>query len=383
MELAKLREQIDKTDKQLLELFRERMELSRGVAQSKLESGTPLTNRAREREILARVAAESGEDAEYACRLFETLFELSKARQSEIISAASRSALREKIENALLPAEELFPRGGTVACQGTEGGNSQAACDRLLPRGSIVYVRDFRSVFDAVAAGMCEFGVLPVENSTNGSVRGVYDMLCERGMHIVRAVSMPIRHALLAKKGVGEGTITTIYSHQQAFGQCSRFVASLGGNVRVVPCGNTAEAARMAAQSEERGAAAIAAPRCAELCGLDVVREDVADSGSNVTRFVCIAKDLKIYAGADRIGLVLECENRAGALSELLATVAAHSVNMSKLESCPVPDSAFDTRFIVELEASVRDSRVVAMLEQLERSCRRFELLGCWQSSGV
>ena len=373
MELSEIRRSIDAVDDQLLNLFLERMRLSEAVGSYKNENHLPILNKQREREILAKVSEKAGSQERYAYHLFSTLFELSRSRQAELVNTPTR--VGAQIESSLAAGAALFPQTGLVACQGVEGANSQAACDRLLPRGSIVYVKTFQAVVSAVESGLCKFGVLPIENSSNGSVRAVYDLLQHHNLSIVRSTRLCIRHELLTLPGVKQSEITEIYSHEQAIGQCSKFLGSLEG-VRVIPCDNTAMAAKLVAESGNRHAAAISSHPCAALYGLECVNDAIQDSDNNYTRFVCVAKDPVIYAGANRISLVIAFENRPGALYELLAKLAALDINMTKLESCPVAGSDFEFIFFLELDASVQDPSVLAMLEEMERSCAQFQFLG-------
>ena len=374
MDLTKLREEIDAVDGQLLQLFLERMRIGEQIAAEKRENELPVLNKEREREILARVQAEAGEMEPYAYQLFTTLIELNKARQSQINAQPSR--VRPIIEKSLAAEEQVFPRTGLVACQGVEGANSQAACDKLLPRGNIMYVKSFEAVFDAVESGLCKFGVLPIENSANGSVRMVYDLLQRKRFSIVRATTLHIRHELMAKPGTKLGDITEIYSHEQAIGQCSRYLATLNGKVKVTPVANTAIAAKMVAEGVNPHAAAISSHACTELYGLVTLKEDIQDSDNNYTRFICIEKNPVIYAGANKISLILDCKNEPGALNSLLAKIAAYGVNTCKIESCPVSGRNFEFIFFFDLDASVREDGVLPMLEELERISESFTFLG-------
>ena len=373
MELSEIRRSIDAVDDQLLNLFLERMRLSEAVGSYKNENHLPILNKQREREILAKVTEKAGSQERYAYHLFSTLFELSRSRQAELVNAPTR--VGGQIKTSLAAGAALFPQTGLVACQGVEGANSQAACDRLLPRGSIVYVKTFQAVVSAVESGLCKFGGLPIENISNGSVRAVYDLLQHHNLSIVRSTRLCIRHELLTLPGVKQSEITEIYSHEQAIGQCSKFLGSLE-SVRVIPCDNTAMAAKLVAESGNRHAAAISSHPCAALYGLECVNDAIQDSDNNYTRFVGVAKDPVIYAGANRISLVIAFENRPGALYELLAKLAALDINMTKLESCPVAGSDFEFIFFLELDASVQDPSVLAMLEEMERSCAQFQFLG-------
>ena len=373
MELNEIRTRIDAVDDQLLQLFLERMGLAEEVAAYKNEHHLPIMNKQRERDILAKVMKKSGDKERYAYHLFSTLFELARSRQAELLTAPTK--VEAQVKASLAAGGEIFPQTGLVACQGVEGANSQVACDKLLPRGNIVYVKTFDAVVSAVESGLCKFGVLPIENSSNGSVRKVYELLQTHNLSIVRSTRLCIRHELLTLPGVKMEDIKEIYSHEQAIGQCSKFLGGLSG-IRVVPCANTAVAAKMVAESGSRHVAAISSHPCAALYGLECLNDRIQDSDNNYTRFICVTKDPAIYAGANRISLVIAFENRPGALYDILSKLAALDINLTKLESCPVAGSDFEFIFFLELDASVRDASVLAMLEEMERSCAQFQFLG-------
>jgi len=375
MELSEIRTKIDAVDDQLLQLFLERMALAEEVAAYKNEHHLPILNKQREREVLAKVTEKAGDKERYAYHLYSTLFELARSRQAELISAPTRVAAQVKA--SLAAGSDVFPQTGLVACQGVEGANSQVACDRLLPRGNIVYVKTFDAVVSAVESGLCKFGVLPIENSSNGSVRAVYELLQDHKLSIVRSTRLCIRHELLALPGVKMSDITEIYSHQQAIGQCSKFLNGLNG-VHVIPCDNTAMAAKAVAESGNRHAAAISSHPCAALYGLECINDSIQDSDNNYTRFICVSKDPVIYAGASRISLIVSTDNKPGALYEILSKLAALGINMTKLESCPVTGRNFEFIFFLEIEASVQDPSVMAMLQELERNCSGFQYLGSY-----
>ena len=373
MDLNQIRKRIDEIDDEMLSLFLERMECAEEVAEYKKANGLPILNRAREREILSKVREKAGDKELYAHQLFSTLMELSKASQAELL--IGNSEITGKVENMLKTEEAVFPKTGMVACQGVEGGNSQVAADRLFPRGNLIFVKSFEAVFQAVNSGLCQYGVVPIENSSNGSVRAVYELMQQYRFSIIRSTRLWIHHTLLAKPGVKAGQIRTIYSHQQAIGQCSAFLASLK-DVAVIPCENTAAAAKAVAESDDRFCAAIASAPCAELYGLDILSDRIQDSENNYTRFVCISKTPRIFEGADHISLIVSCDHRPGALHEILSKPAALGINMIKLESCPVSGRNFEFVFFIELEASLKEKGVISMLEELERSCQELILLG-------
>ena len=374
-DLKELRVEIDKIDEELVKLFVRRMEISEEVAEYKRENDLPILNKSREREVLDLAASRSGKYEQYTYQLFNNLMELSKARQQELYPKPGK--VLDVINAAKANMKDVFPKTGLVACQGVEGANSQAACDKLLPRGHIVYVKTFEAVFEAVSSGLCTFGVLPIENSSNGTVRGVYDLIQQKNFHIVRALTLPIRHELLAKKGAKLSDIKEIYSHEQALGQCSNYLSSLEG-VKLVPCANTAVAAKMVQESGRSDIAAISSHDCAELYGLSVIAEKIQNADNNFTRFICIAKDPGGYAGANRINVMFVCDNRPGALKSVLTRVAASGVNMTKLESCPQLGKTYDFVFFMELDASVYEQGIPEMLSELESMCSQFTFLGTY-----
>jgi chorismate mutase/prephenate dehydratase len=250
------------------------------------------------------------------------------------------------------------------------------AADRLFPHGTLVYFKSFDAVCAAVESGLCQFGVLPIENSTNGSVRAVYTLLRERRVGIVRATKLFIRHELLARPGVSFDDITEIYSHEQALGQCSEFLKTLGDRVKIIPCENTAVAARRVAESGSGTAAAIASHDCGALYGLKSLRDDIQNSDHNYTRFICIAKNPDLYPGANRVSLILALRHRPGALYETLAELAARGINLLKLESYPVSGHDFAFQFFLDMEASVLEAPTAALLRELERGSEGFKYLG-------
>ncbi len=307
MELSEIRGKIDKIDDELLKLFLERMGLSREVAEVKAREGLPILNKAREREILRWAQENSGEFDLYSHRLFSTIFELSRTYQRKYLTTGSN--VRSFIENSLAEDPGLFPEGGLIACQGVEGAYSQMAADRMFPRGNIIYFKNFEAVFDAVESGLCTFGILPIENSSNGSVRAVYDLLQVKNVSIVRSERLCISHELLVKPGTKLADVKKILSHEQALGQCSEFLKSLGDKVEIEKCDNTAMAAKFVAESKDPGVAAISSSNCAELYGLTALScGHIQNSDNNYTRFICITKKPVVYPGANRITLVLSCE---------------------------------------------------------------------------
>ena len=374
MDLSEIRKKIDEIDSKLLPLFLERMNLSAEVAAYKKANNLPVLSKGREREILDRVMKESGEMDQFSHRLYTTIFELSRAYQDSLNTY--NTELRKNIETALENSPEIFPKSATVACQGVEGAYSQMAADKIFPRGNLMFFKTFEAVFDAVENGLCRFGVVPIENSSNGSVRATYDLLRTKNVKIVKSDRLCIRHELLAKPGAKLEDIKEIRSHEQALGQCSEFLKGLGPDVKIKPVANTAMAAKSVADSDDLTVAAIASHSGCELYGLVPLKQNIQNSDNNYTRFICISKNTEIYPGANRISLVLECEHRPGTLYQILAKLAALEVDILKLESCPIVGHDFEFMFFFEISANVKDPNTIAMLESLERDCRKLIFLG-------
>ena len=375
-DLEECREEIDRVDDELTRLMEKRLAVSERIAELKRAAGRPVTDPARERAILTRVTGLVPEDHVIGVRqLFTTLFGLSKALQRQRIGAGG--ALLEEIENAT--TSERFPARAIVACPGVEGSYAQQAASLLFPIPTIFYFKGFEKVFEAVEKGMCPYGVLPVENSAAGSVASVYDLMRQHRFHVVRALRLKVDHVLLAPKGVTMADVRRISSHPHAIAQCGRFLKA-HPEIRVEPGTNTAAAAKALAASGALDAAVIASRVCAELYGLDVVAEDICDAAYNYTRFICIAKDLEIRPDANKISLMLSLPHRPGALNGIIAKFAAIDVNLTKLESRPVPGKDFEFSFVFDFEASPADPRVRALLAELssDPEIEHFTFLGAF-----
>ena len=372
MELNEIRNEIDSLDKELLPLILKRMELSDLAVKS--GALTPAEIKSRERELLKWAGENSGSLEPFIHRFYTYLFELGRAYRET--RSPYGGAVRGEVTKALSLNCGEFPQTGTVAVQGVEGAYAQMAADRMFPRGNLIFFKSFEAVFDAVESGLCRFGVVPIENSSNGSVRANYDLLNRKNVKIVRSERLFVRHELLAQKGATLDKIREIRSHEQALGQCSEFLKSLGDRVKVVPCANTAMAAELAARSEFGDIAAIASHSACELYGLVPIAKDIQNSDNNYTRFICISREPEIYPGADRISLILALKHRPGALYEILAKLTALEINLIKLESCPIVGHDFEFMFFFEMQGSVRDPKVAALLESLEQSCESFKFLG-------
>ncbi|MCL2106369.1 MAG: chorismate mutase [Oscillospiraceae bacterium] len=377
MTLEELRGEIDSVDDSLLALFERRMELAREVWRYKEEHALPLRDRERERKLLYRLCEKAPPAlAEYAAALFSSLMELSASYQAA--QNQRDSAVKRLLSQAAAHTPKEFPARAAVACQGVEGAYSQAACDKLFSLADITYMDSFEGVFQAVESGLCRFGVLPLENSSAGSVNEVYDLLGRYQFHIVRGVKLPIAHSLLAPQGTKLEDVREVFSHEQALRQCSQFLKSLNG-VKVTESENTARAARQVAGAGRGDAAVISSLDCAELYGLSVLSYHVQNSDSNYTRFICVSKEPEIYPGAHRTSLMLALKHRPGALYHVLARFYTHGINLNKLESRPIPGREFAFMFYFDIETPVISDSLQQLLAELEREADMFRYLGTYQ----
>ena len=376
MELKDVREQIDSIDNEIVRLFQERMKVAADVAEYKKANGKAILDKARERQKLNDIVEKTDEDFKsYMHVLYSLIFELSRSYQGRLINDGT--GLQKRIEDAVENTEKLFPKRAEVACQGVEGAYSQIACEKLFSMPNIMYFNSFEGVFAAIDQGLCRYGVLPIENSTAGSVNKIYDLMIKYDFSIVRSTRIKVDHNLLAKKGVKLSDIKEIFSHEQAISQCAEFLKKLNG-VKVTACENTAIAAKRVAESERSDVAALSSRTCAELYDLACIEEAVQDKGNNHTRFICISKKLEIYPGADKTSIMIMTDHKPGALYKLLSRFYALGINLTKLESRPLPDRDFEFMFYFDLETSVYSPEFITLIGELESSCEQFRYLGSY-----
>ena len=376
MDLKDLRLEIDAIDDELVKLFTQRMEISAQIAGYKKEKSLPIFVPAREREKLADVAEKAGPDmANYTRVLYSMLFELSRGYQAKLNGEIS--PLYKEITHAIENTPKLFPQAPMVACQGVEGAYSQIACEKMFKNPFIMYFKNFEGVFSAIDNGLCQYGILPLENSTAGSVKKVYDLMIEHNFSIVRTFRLKIDHNLLAKPGTKLSDIKEVYSHEQAINQCSEFLHAMTG-ITVIPVANTAIAAEMVSKSDRKDIAALPSRACAELYNLEVIASSIQDKGNNRTRFICISKNLEIYPGSDKTSIMMVLPHRPGSLYKLLARLYTLGINVTKLESRPIPDRDFEFMFYFDLETSIYSEEFVQLMCELENLCEDFKYLGSY-----
>ena len=379
MDLQELRQQINEIDEQLVPLFLKRMGLSTEVAKYKQAHNKPVLDKTRERELLKKVSAMTDDKdlSLYTRLLYADIMGLSRSYQHKYLEADGTQLSAQIQDAADKFAKTDLPETAVVACQGVEGAYSSLACERLFKNPDIMFFKDWEGVFAAVQQGLCRYGILPIENSTAGSVNHVYDLMNQYKFYIVKSVRLKVDHSLLAKKGVQLSEIKEIFSHEQAISQCSNFLSKLDG-VKVTVCENTAAAAKRVAESGRRDVAAICSQECRELYSLSCLSESIQNSGNNYTRFICIGKDLEIFTGANKTSLMLTLPHRPGALYDVLSRFYALDINLLKLESRPKPNSDFEFLFYFDVESSVYAENFRQMIVQLENAAEQFCYLGSY-----
>lgn len=385
-DLKTIREEIDEIDAQLLPLLCRRMDCSLRVAAYKADQGLPVLNEEREKQILDRVRTvcrEEGREeyAEAAALVFASTMDISRALQHRILGAGQelRKTLREA-ERSLLPPEKA-----RVVCQGCAGAYSDEAAGRMFPLTREAdhrpaFVPTWADVLEAVRSGKADYGVLPVENSSTGSVGEVYDLIMAGGFTIAAAAELPISHCLLGLPGARLEEIQEVCSHPQGLSQCADAIAAHGW--KTLPYGNTALAARMVAQAGNPALAAIASRKAGEIYGLDVLDDSIQSVHKNRTRFIAITSRLTLPSDADKISLIFSLPHTTGSLYRVLVRFALAGLNLTKIESRPIRDGGFHYAFYLDFEGAVSNPETQDLLCALSEEMPRFTFLGNYRELG-
>ncbi len=349
MKLNGIRHRIDEIDLELLALLEERMEL--GLRVRRFKAGP--TDSGRERVVLDRAMRSSLAlvDADFAERLF-----------AQIITESKR-------------LQESSPK--LVAFQGEHGAYSEIAARHLAQNSAYVPCREFGAVFDGVTNGAYDLGVVPVENSLEGAISQVNDLLTRTDLKVVGEARVPIQHHLLVAKGTDPEEIRVVYSHPQALGQCRGFLT--GRQLEARPYYDTAGSAQMVARERPRAAAAIASHLAAELYGLEVIEGGIEDDASNTTRFLILARDPS--PTGNKCSLVFVTAHEAGSLFAVLELFAEGDINLTRIASMPCRSHPENYTFFLDLEGSDRDPHIAKVLGRLEGQALEYRFLGCYPAA--
>lgn len=371
MDLLDLRKEIDKIDEQLIPLLIKRMGISQQVAKYKVENGLPVLNAQREQEILDNVAKKCGEQGDTIKTVFSATMDASRALQHKIIGGGKE--LRETIHHALSDGV-LTADNSPVACQGVEGAYSGVTANKLFPNSPVQFYSQFEDVFEAVNRGDARFGVIPVENSTAGSVHESYDLIMKYRFYVVGAYDLKIEHCLCAKGSTKYEQITDVYSHPQALSQCNNFLKNF--DFTGINFSNTAAAAKFVAESEKNNIGVICSQLAAKKYGLKILKRNVQNNNNNRTRFIVISKQLVICNNADKISLIFSAPHTTGSLYRVLGRFSMAGLSLTKLESRPIENQDFNYHFYADVMGSVRDESTLDLMCALYDELPEFEFLG-------
>ncbi|WOC32569.1 MULTISPECIES: bifunctional chorismate mutase/prephenate dehydratase [Caproicibacterium] len=365
MELSEIRKEIDAIDAQLLPLFIRRMDCAKKVAEVKRRDGTPVFNLEREQEILNRIAAQAGEYGGAARIVYNTIMSESRALQHTLLGAGSR--LRTRIA----AAPEAPRRTAAIACLGGKGSYSHDVVSQLYPQAVPSFFSRFGDIFRCVEQGEADLAVIPVENSSAGSVSEVYGLLMQYCFSIIAAKTLGVHHCLANRTGKFED-IRCVRSKDIALMQCSQRLAAL--QVPLSDSSSTSAAAELAAR--DAGVAAVCSESAAKAHGLHILERDIQNTDNNATRFVVISKELCIPRTAEKISLCFNVPHTTGSLNAVLSRFAAAGMNLTKIESRPIAGKTFEYDFYLDFTGNVHDPKVLELLCSLEDELPRFHFLG-------
>ena len=372
MDLQQLRDGIDDIDSGILELFKKRMELCRGVAEYKRQHNMPVFQGGREQQIIDRIREQTADSELEAgtAALFTSIMDISKILQNRRILADSPDY------GFTVPD---FAGAERIGCQGAPGANSETAARMIFGDKQPIFYKTFEDVFAAVQSGELDYGVLPVHNSTAGSVNSTYDLMAKYSVYTVSEVCVEINHCLAAKDDIPESEITTVYSHPQAIAQCCDYLTARG--LKTAEYGNTATAAAMVAESSsDERIAAICSVDCAEKLGLHIIARDITDCALNRTRFVCISRELQSAPESDAVSVMLKIPHTEGSLYRLLTKFYVNGMNLLRIESRPIKDGSFDVMFYLDFSGRINEPSVKALMNDLAENLEYFRFLGTFRN---
>ncbi len=380
-ELKSLRDQIDDIDRELLDLFAQRMSVTQKVGEHKLARGMAVLDEEREKEVLANKAALAPAALKGdVTALFETIMAISRRQQRKLVSVNGESYaayLAQKAEAAHSPVNA--PR---VVYQGVPGAYAEEATAAYFGEGSQRRnLATWEDVFQALQTGEADYGVVPIDNSSTGSINQVYDLLAHYGAFIVGEVTLKVNHCLMARPGVTEGDIQAVYSHEQGLFQCAPYLKSHPAWAQI-PLNNTAAAAKYVSESDQP-CAAIASERCANLYGLTVLARNIAQAEENATRFVVVAPHMELDGSRDKISALFTLPHKSGTLHQIMAVFAAQGLNMMKLESRPIPGHSWEYLFFVDFSGNLLAPEMDLVLQELTECATSFRILGNYRSTAV
>lgn len=377
--LEEIRLRLNELDDQLLKLLSERRQMSIEVAKSKVQTSKPIRDASREQQLLVKLI-NSGKDkyqldAQYITKLFHTIIEDSVLLQQSYL---------QNLANPELSRKPL----ARVAFLGSKGSYSHLASREYFSRKNTELVElnceHFKEVTNTVESGHADYGVLPIENTSSGSINEVYDLLQHTTLYIVGELTQPIEHCLVATSDVRLEEITTLYSHPQPHQQCSEFLGKLK-NVQLKSCASTADAMKKVQEMNRRDVAAIGNSSSGKLYGLQAIQNNIANQTENHTRFIVVArKPVEVSTQIPaKTTLIMSTSQEAGSLVETLLVLQRYGINMTKLESRPIMGNPWEEMFYVDLTSHLDSVEMQAALNELTKITKHLKVLGCYPSESV
>ncbi len=376
-ELEQLRVQITDLDSQLLKLLASRQQCTNQVAETKIRHHIPVRDHQREEQLLVRLikqGKEYGLDAHYVTQLFHVIIEDSVLNQQALLAERANPG-------SSLPLNR-------VAFLGDKGSYSYLATQKYFSRrpGELMEIgcQSFGEIIKKVETNEADYAVLPIENTSSGSINEVYDQLQHTRLSIIGELTHPIKHAMLVAMDTDISKIKTLYAHPQVFAQCSHFLAELG-NVEVKPCDSTSAAMIKVNELASDSVAAIGSEAGGGLYGLKAIKSNLANQKENHSRFIVVARSavkvpLQVPA---KTTLVMSTVQKPGALVEALLVLRENNINMSKLESRPITGNPWEEMFYIDVEGNTQDGPMQQALEELKATTRYFKVLGCYPSEEI
>ena len=372
MDLLDLRKKLDVLDSQLVSLYEERMDICKQVAEYKISTGKKVFDAQREMEKIATVKSLTHNEFNKLGieELFEQIMAMSRKLQYQILSERENGG-----RLPFIPVEDLQEQKARVVFQGAPGAYSHAAMLKYFgDKVDSIHVETFRDAMTVIEEGRADFAVLPIENSTAGIVSEIYDLLVEFENYIVGEQIIPIEHCLLGVPGADISDIKTVYSHAQSLMQSERFLRDR--DFKQISMKNNAFAASKVAQDGDKSQAAIASEIAAQIYGLDVLLKGVNDSDTNSTRFIIVTNQKIFRKDASKISICFEIPHKSGSLYHMISHFIYNNLNMTKIESRPIPERNWEYRFFVDFEGNMADGAVKNALRGLREEAQNLKVLG-------
>ena len=373
MDLLELRAQIDEIDREIVSLYERRMDVSRQVAEYKIETGKKVFDKAREEEKLATLRSLTHN--EFNCHGIEELFEqiMSMSRKLQYQMLTEKGVLGKL---PFIGVDDLDTKKARVVFQGAEGAYSQAAMMKYFgDQDNSFHVDTFRDAMSAIDEGSADFAVLPIENSTAGMVSEIFDLLVEFENYIVGEQIIKIEHCLLGLPGTNMEDIERVYSHPQSLMQSARFLND-HANWQQISMKNNAFAAQKVAKEGDRTQVAIASEHAGDIYGLEILERGVNQSSSNSTRFIIVTNQKIFKKDAKKVSICFEVPHESGSLYHMLSHFIYNNLNMNKIESRPIEDRNWEYRFFIDFDGNLADSAVKNALRGLRDEARNMRILG-------